>query len=119
MYCPDFYCHEARLSIELDGGGHNDPEKKHQDKERTVFLESAGIKVIAFGIMMFYGKLRWCWSSCILSSSRPFPKRRRGERSVPLSLDCPHPVSQGERGRPLETDAVVAMPLVKQGLCRT
>ena len=47
-YVLGFYCHEARLGIELDGGGHNDPEKKRQDKERTAFLENAGIKVIRF-----------------------------------------------------------------------
>ena len=36
------------MGIELDRGGYNDPEKKHLDKERTAFLENAGIKVIRF-----------------------------------------------------------------------
>ena len=47
-YVLDFYCHEARLAIEVDGGQHNEPDKKRTDKERTTFLESKGVKVIRF-----------------------------------------------------------------------
>ena len=44
----DFYCHEARLSIELDGGGHTDEGQKLYDDERTRILEGAGIRVLRF-----------------------------------------------------------------------
>ena len=47
-YVLDFYCREERFGIELDGGQHNEPDKKRTDKERTAFLEGKGIKIIRF-----------------------------------------------------------------------
>jgi very-short-patch-repair endonuclease len=44
----DFYCHEASLAIELDGGGHADKEQVEYDTERTKELEGAGIMVLRF-----------------------------------------------------------------------
>ena len=44
----DFYCHEAKLAIELDGSGHNRDEQKAYDSERTDFLEGRGLKVLRF-----------------------------------------------------------------------
>jgi methionyl-tRNA synthetase len=42
----DFYCHDARLAVEIDGGQHQ--ERETQDVERTRLLEKQGIKVIRF-----------------------------------------------------------------------
>lgn len=42
----DFYCAEARLVIEIDGGQHIDCEK--YDRERTDYLTKMGYKVIRF-----------------------------------------------------------------------
>ena len=47
-YIADFFCPSARLVIELDGGGHYDPEAEKKDHERTVALEQQGLKVIRF-----------------------------------------------------------------------
>src|SRR5436305_6207313 len=47
-YVIDFYCPEARLAIELDGGGHNFAAKESLDQERTRFLASKGILVLRF-----------------------------------------------------------------------
>ena len=47
-YVLDFYCHEERLGIELDGGQHNEPDKRRADEKRTAFLESKGIRIIRF-----------------------------------------------------------------------
>ena len=47
-YVLDFYCDEERLGIELDGGQHNEPDKKQTDKERTAFLEGKSIKILRF-----------------------------------------------------------------------
>jgi very-short-patch-repair endonuclease len=44
----DFYCCEAKLAVELDGGQHNEPEAIVHDMERTAFLEQHGIQVIRF-----------------------------------------------------------------------
>ena len=47
-YFLDFYCEEARLSIELDGGGHGHPDQRAHDLEKTRFLVSIGIKELRF-----------------------------------------------------------------------
>ncbi|MCX6900635.1 MAG: endonuclease domain-containing protein [Verrucomicrobia bacterium] len=47
-YVLDFYCCEARLNIELDGGGHNDLAQELRDKERDEFLKAQGILVLRF-----------------------------------------------------------------------
>ena len=47
-YFLDFYCEEASLAIELDGGGHGQPGQQSHDAERTRFLGSQGIKVLRF-----------------------------------------------------------------------
>ena len=45
-YIADFYSAEAKLVIELDGSQHYEEEGRRNDKERTEFLESYGLKVI-------------------------------------------------------------------------
>ncbi len=47
-YFLDFYCREASLSIELDGGQHGFPDQQAHDAERTKFLASLGIKELRF-----------------------------------------------------------------------
>ena len=48
QYIADFYCFQAKLVIELDGGGHYDPERQKKDENRTKILESYGLKVLRF-----------------------------------------------------------------------
>lgn len=47
-YIADFYCFRAKLIIELDGGGHYDPEAQYKDEIRTKVLQTYGLKVIRF-----------------------------------------------------------------------
>ena len=47
-YIVDFYCHQAKLVVELDGSQHYTPEKMEYDQKRTAYLESLGLKVIRF-----------------------------------------------------------------------
>lgn len=42
----DFYCHELRLVIEVDGGIHNDLEQKKHDIRRDAWLKSKGYNII-------------------------------------------------------------------------
>jgi len=48
FYIADFYCHELKLVIELDGGIHFLPENKERDEGRTAELDRFDIKVIRF-----------------------------------------------------------------------
>ena len=47
-YVVDFYCHKARLVIELDGARHFTPEGKAYDAARTEVLERYGLYVLRF-----------------------------------------------------------------------
>lgn len=44
----DFYCHEARLSIEVDGDVHDDPFQKERDFGRSFLLHKNGVKELRF-----------------------------------------------------------------------
>ena len=45
-YIVDFYCAKARLAIELDGGGHYDPEQERKDTFRTEQLQHMHVNVV-------------------------------------------------------------------------
>jgi len=44
----DFFCYDAKLSIELDGAIHNESYQKERDGERTIILKNLGITEIRF-----------------------------------------------------------------------
>src|SRR5215213_6705036 len=47
-YVLDFYCHEMKLCVEVDGNIHNDELIIENDNERTKILNKNGINVIRF-----------------------------------------------------------------------
>ncbi len=47
-YIADFYCHEKKIVIEVDGGIHEEQGQKEYDISRTEILTGVGIKVIRF-----------------------------------------------------------------------
>lgn len=47
-YIVDFYCHEAKLVIELDGSGHYFKEQIEYDNARTLALEMHQLKILRF-----------------------------------------------------------------------
>ena len=53
-YITDFYCHQAKLVVELDGSQHCEPEETAYDIKRTAYLQSQGLHVLRFPI----------WTSC-------------------------------------------------------
>ncbi len=48
QYIIDFYCHEAKLAIELDGSQHFDDKGEQYDRMRDAFLEESGITVARY-----------------------------------------------------------------------
>ncbi len=47
-YITDFYCHEAKLVIEVDGAGHRTEFGVEQDRVRDEYMSSVGISVLRF-----------------------------------------------------------------------
>jgi very-short-patch-repair endonuclease len=48
VYIVDFYCHEKRLIVELDGEVHNRKERKELDQTRDAYLKSLGFNILRF-----------------------------------------------------------------------
>ena len=47
-FIADFYCHRAKLIIEIDGSQHHTEQGKQKDDFRTEILEGYDLKVIRF-----------------------------------------------------------------------
>ena len=47
-YILDFYCHKAKLSIEIDGESHNWTDQKEYDQIRTEFIRGLNIVELRF-----------------------------------------------------------------------
>ena len=47
-YILDFYCHKAKLAIEIDGKYHEIPEQKAQDEIRTAAIKNYCINELRF-----------------------------------------------------------------------
>jgi very-short-patch-repair endonuclease len=47
-YVVDFFCPAKHLIIELDGGHHNDDETARRDRQRQLWLEQEGYRVVRF-----------------------------------------------------------------------
>jgi len=85
-YTLDFFCEEARLSIELGGSQHGFPDPQQRDVERTAYLATLGIKELRF------------WNSQL----RREPQAIRETIFRELQDRAPHPLP--DYTRPLEAD---------------
>ncbi|MGB9080199.1 MAG: endonuclease domain-containing protein [Desulfuromonadaceae bacterium] len=83
-YILDFYCHDAGLAVELDGGGHNIEEQRLYDTERTKAIEAAGIHVVRFWNNDVFQSLE-----VVLEEIYTHLKVKLRVESAPLSLPSP------------------------------
>lgn len=47
-YVVDFYCAQKKVSVEADGEVHDSEQSKKNDRNRDVFIEKYGIKILRF-----------------------------------------------------------------------
>ena len=47
-YILDFYCPTVKLAVELDGGQHNQSDKRERDAARSEYLKAQGMDVMRF-----------------------------------------------------------------------
>jgi len=91
-YIIDFYCAEARLAVELDGGGHAEEEKIGADDRRTASLEGRGVRLLRFWndqalretdtvLEVILAALEQRSPIARPSPPTPLPSRERGEKS--------------------------------------
>jgi len=78
QFIADFYCHEIRLIVEVDGDYHDDPDVKIYDQERTRELRNMGYRIIRFSnedvIYDLKGVL--CRLRTFITSPQPLSSRR-------------------------------------------
>ena len=91
-YVLDFYCHEANLAIELDGGQHSETIAK--DEARSAFLKDKGIDVLRFWnnevLAETEAVLEKIWDelndrNAITSAPSPLPPLPKGEGNATLT----------------------------------
>lgn len=83
----DFYCHEALLAIELDGGQHAEVWQKAKDKNRDNTLSELGIKTLRY------------WNHHVLQHTESVLQDIWNElhmRGVPSPGASRHPLPEGE-----------------------
>lgn len=58
-FVADFYCHEIKLVIEIDGGIHLRSENKEYDISRDIVLKKFGIEIIRFTNELVINETDW------------------------------------------------------------
>ncbi len=56
-YVVDFFCSQAKLILELDGGYHQEEAQRKQDDARDAFMREAGYEVLRFSNSEVLGNL--------------------------------------------------------------
>jgi methionyl-tRNA synthetase len=109
----DFYCHELKLAIELDGGQHQ--EKATPDEVRTAALETLGISVLRF------------WNSHVLAATETvlesiwntihkMPNTPSSSTTTPPSPLTPLPGGEGKIPAPA-TDGKISIDDFNKWIC--
>jgi len=57
IFIVDFYCHELKLVIEIDGGIHLNKEVAEHDEGREYDIEKFGIKILRFTNKQIFNNL--------------------------------------------------------------
>ena len=73
-YIADFYCHEARLAIELEGPIHEEKAQQEYDLVREDVIRQQGIRLLRFTNEEVVNELERVLSKIIEALETPLPK---------------------------------------------
>jgi very-short-patch-repair endonuclease len=76
----DFYCHEAKVAIEIDGGQHAEQSQSVYDEKRTANLCGEGITVLRFWNIDVLRNVEGVLETIAEALSTLTPTLSRGER---------------------------------------
>ncbi|NEO88738.1 MAG: DUF559 domain-containing protein, partial [Spirulina sp. SIO3F2] len=88
----DFYCHQYKLVIELDGSVHDQPEQQQRDQERSTYLKSLGHTVLRFSNRAIFEDLEGVLNVIAqhldlpFSGSSPVPSPSPSQRANPVGV---------------------------------
>jgi very-short-patch-repair endonuclease len=75
----DFYCHEQRLAIEIDGSVHDTPDAIAHDGDRQTIIEASGIRVLRVRAEDVERNLSMVLRAIGVALSEPLPSSRRDD----------------------------------------
>lgn len=87
IYIADFYCHQHKIVIELDGSIHDVPEIAINDIERQLNIENDGIKVLRFKNEEIFSQLEKVLETIKQTISSPFRGRGGLSKRIIPCLD--------------------------------
>jgi cyclase len=87
IYIADFYCHQHKIAIELDGSIHSLPEIAMHDLERQINIEKDGIKVLRFKNEEIFNQLEKVLNTIKQAISSPFRGRGGLSKRIIPCLD--------------------------------
>ena len=76
-YLLDFYCHEAKLAVELDGEPHNTTARQKKDAARDAYLKSQGVTSLRFENRVVFEDVEQIFNAIAAHVSLPSPPGRR------------------------------------------
>ena len=91
-FIADFYCHAAKLIIELDGAQRYDEQGLARDKERTAILSEYGVEVLRFSNTEVENDFR---RVCTVIDSAVNKRMRAFAEALPQSPDGDSPLKEG------------------------
>jgi len=86
-YIADFYCHQHKLVIEVDGSIHLLPEVIQSDLEKKTFLESHGLIILRFTNNQVFNSLEKVLDAIATQISSPFRGRGGLSKRIIPCLD--------------------------------
>ncbi|MFH0907381.1 MAG: N-6 DNA methylase [bacterium] len=83
-YLLDFYCHEMKLAVELDGEPHNTAIRQKKDAARDAYLKSQGVTSLRFENRVVFEDVEKIFNAIAAHVSLPSPAgRRAGDEGAP------------------------------------
>ena len=73
-FIADFYCHELKLIIEVDGAYHKQNHQKEYDKNREEILRFQGIEIIRFSNEEVFRDLQGVLQKILIEAEKRPPK---------------------------------------------
>jgi very-short-patch-repair endonuclease len=77
-YVLDFYCHEARLAIEVDGAAHGTARRFDRDAARDSYFTERGIRTLRFPASLVLDDVEAVAATIVLEAQRGTPLRPFG-----------------------------------------
>jgi len=93
-YVADFYCHDRKLVVELDGEIHELPRQENHDQNRDTYLRSLGLRILRISNEEVFAD-----SSQVLQKIRDAAWQPVREPSPPGPLSQPPSLPPGEGER--------------------